>query len=126
MHRKLLILLIVSVFAGTVPVFANNVQIPASPAKAAILKPTRAQEEAARYISQYLLENHYRKVAVGDSLSQEIFSRYIDNLDGTKSYFMAGEVNRLRELYGNRIDDEFFGTGNGGVCHLQPVSQTRE
>jgi carboxyl-terminal processing protease len=108
MHRKLLILLIVSVFAGTVPVFANNVQIPASPAKAAILKPTRAQEEAARYISQYLLENHYRKVAVGDSLSQEIFSRYIDNLDGTKSYFMAGEVNRLRELYGNRIDDEFL------------------
>jgi len=108
MYRKLLTLLIVSLFAGVVPLFANNVQTPVSPAKPVLLKPTHAQEEAARYVSQYLLENHYRKVAVGDSLSQEIFNRYIDNLDGSKSYFMAGEVSRLRELYGNRIDDEFL------------------
>jgi len=108
MYRKLLTLLIVSLFAGVVPLFANNVQTPVSPAKQVLLKPTHAQEEAARYVSQYLLENHYRKVAVGDSLSQEIFNRYIDNLDGSKSYFMAGEVSRLRELYGNRIDDEFL------------------
>ncbi|MDT9547167.1 MAG: carboxy terminal-processing peptidase [Chlorobium phaeovibrioides] len=105
MYKKLLTLLFVSIFVGIAPLFANNVQ---TPAQSALLKPTRAQEEAARYISQYLLENHYRKVAVGDSLSQEIFTRYIDNLDGSKSYFMAGEVRKLRELYGNRIDDEFL------------------
>ncbi|WP_242664218.1 carboxy terminal-processing peptidase [Chlorobium sp. N1] len=74
----------------------------------AVLRPTPAQEDAARYISQYLLENHYRKVAVGDSLSQEVFSRYLDNLDGSRSYFMAPEVERLREAYGNRIDDDFL------------------
>lgn len=73
-----------------------------------VLKPTEAQEDAGKYISQYLLQNHYRKVAVNDSLSLQIFNRYIDNLDGSKSYFVASEVASLRRIYGTRIDDEFL------------------
>jgi carboxyl-terminal processing protease len=45
---------------------------------------------------------------VNDSLSQQILNRYIDNLDGTKSYFVASEVESLHKIYGNRLDDEFL------------------
>ena len=79
------------------------------------LRPTAAEEEASKYISQYLLQNHYRKISVNDSLSQQILNRYIDNLDGSKSYFVASEVESLRHVYGNHIDDEFLaGKVNSG------------
>ncbi len=75
---------------------------------AVTLRPTASETEAGKYISQYLLQNHYRKVAVNDSLSQQIFNRYIDNLDGSKSYFFASDIEYLRRMYGNKIDDEFL------------------
>ncbi|HWR00964.1 MAG TPA: carboxy terminal-processing peptidase [Chlorobaculum sp.] len=82
----------------------------ALPAKTAStsLKPTATQEEASRYIAQYLMQNHYRKVPANDSLSQQIFNRYLDNLDNTRSYFMASEVERLRKEIGGHIDDDFI------------------
>ncbi len=103
------------VMGSTVPVFAVNAgaSLPAVPV--VTLKPTGAQGEAVRYISQYLLQNHYRKIVINDSLSQQILNRYIDNLDGSKSYFVASEIESLRHVYGNRIDDEFLaGKANVG------------
>ncbi|NTV06493.1 MAG: carboxy terminal-processing peptidase [Chlorobiaceae bacterium] len=114
MFRKSLLLMIV-VMGSTVPVFAVNAgaSLPAVPV--VTLKPTGAQGEAVRYISQYLLQNHYRKIVINDSLSQQILNRYIDNLDGSKSYFVASEIESLRHVYGNRIDDEFLaGKANVG------------
>ncbi|NTV01394.1 MAG: carboxy terminal-processing peptidase [Chlorobiaceae bacterium] len=75
------------------------------------LKPTAAEEEASRYIAQYLLQNHYRKVPANDSLSQQVFNRFLENLDNNRSYFMAYEVDRLRKEVGTRIDDDFV-SGN--------------
>ena len=75
------------------------------------LKPTPSEEEAARYISQYLLQNHYRKVPANDSLSQQVFNRFLDNLDNNHSYFIASEVDRLRKEVATKIDDEFV-SGN--------------
>lgn len=74
---------------------------------ASALKPTTSEEEASRYIAQYLLQNHYRKVPANDSLSQQVFDRFLENLDNNKTYFMAPEVEQLRREVGNRIDDEF-------------------
>lgn len=71
------------------------------------LRATPAEEEASRYIAQYLLQNHYRKVPANDSLSQQIFNRFLDNIDSSKSYFTASEVEQLRTELGNRIDNEF-------------------
>ncbi len=107
MVRKNLLLIIVAL-GSTVPIStlcAGNV----APAVTVVtLSPTAAQEEASKYLSQYLLQNHYRKISVNDSLSLQILNRYIDNLDGSKSYFVASEVESLRHVYGNRIDDEFL------------------
>jgi carboxyl-terminal processing protease len=106
LKKSLLLLMVVS--GSTSPLFAAKSGQPASAQAVTILKPTAAEKEAGSSISQYLLQNHYRKVSVNDSLSQQIFNRYIDNLDGSKSYFTASDVERLRKMYGIRIDDEIL------------------
>lgn len=97
-------------FALVIPAAARTTAKSASPRSvdAAPLAPTAAQEEAGMYLKQFLLERHYRKVVPGDSLSVEIFNRYIDILDGSRSYFLAREVDSLKQLYGKQLDDEFL------------------
>ena len=106
LRKSLLFFLVVS--GSTSPLFIAHSGERVSVQAVTALKPSAAEQEAGKYISQYLLENHYRKVSVNDSLSQQIFNRYIENLDGSKSYFVASDIERLRKMYGNRIDDEFL------------------
>ncbi len=114
MLRKNLLLMIVAL-GSNVPVFAANVGTNSRTVPVVTLRPTTAEEEASKYLSQYLLQNHYRKISVNDSLFQQILNRYIDNLDGSKSYFVASEVESIRHIYGNRLDDEFLaGKVNAG------------
>ena len=114
MLRKNLLLMIAAL-GSTVPVFAIYAGTSSPAVQVVTLRPTAAEEEASKYLSQYLLQNHYRKISVNDSLSQQILNRYIDNLDGSKSYFVASEVESIRHVYGNRIDDEFLaGKVNAG------------
>ncbi|MBM3163123.1 MAG: tail-specific protease [Chlorobi bacterium] len=107
MFRKSLLSILLAL--GIALPLTARTPVKSAPAQAFVpLAPTAAQEEAGLYIRQFLLKNHFRKVTPGDSLSMEIFNRYIDILDGSKSYFMAGEVDSLRHLYGNRFDDELL------------------
>jgi carboxyl-terminal processing protease len=73
-----------------------------------ILRPTPPEVEAGKYITSNLLQNHLRKLAVNDSLSREIFRRYLETLDTEKNYFTAIEVDNMRRLYANRFDDDFL------------------
>ncbi|MEI7823764.1 MAG: carboxy terminal-processing peptidase [Chlorobiaceae bacterium] len=114
MLRKNLLLMIAAL-GSTVPVFAIYAGTSSPAVQVVTLRPTAAEEEASKYLSQYLLQNHYRKISVNDSLSQQILNRYIDNLDGSKSYFVASEVESIRHVYGNRIGGEFLaGKANAG------------
>ncbi len=72
------------------------------------LRPTATEQEASKYMAQYLLQNHYRKVPANDSLSLQVFDRLLENLDNNRAYFMAPEVERLRREVGTRIDDDFL------------------
>ncbi|NTU97193.1 MAG: tail-specific protease, partial [Chlorobiaceae bacterium] len=107
MYRTSLLLIIV-LLGSTSAVSADNrgktVVYPAN----MILRPTPSEEEAGKYITRNLLQNHIRKLSVKDSLSGEIFRRYIENLDADKNLFTAVEVGNLRRLYATRIDDEFL------------------
>ena len=106
--RNRIFLLFIVLLGCAVTVFARHYSTPA-PAKATTtLKPTPAEDEACRYITQYLLQNHYRKVSVNDSLALQIFNRYLNNLDGSRSYFLASDVESLRKSFGTQIDDEFL------------------
>ncbi|MBN1279257.1 MAG: carboxy terminal-processing peptidase [Chlorobiaceae bacterium] len=111
-----LIVIIVSISCSTSAIGKNTK--PVAPAVTVVqLKPTESQLAAGKYATQYLMKNHYRKIAVNDSLSQQILMRYIDHLDGSKSYFMAGEVEYFKKVYGNRLDNEFLeGKSNSGFA----------
>ncbi len=107
MIRKSLFILFFLV-GSVFPLIAGNARTSVPVKPVVTLKPTPSELQAAKSVSQYLLENHYRKVAVNDSLSQQIFNRYIDNLDGSKSYFLARDIEHLSQMYGKTIDDEFL------------------
>ncbi len=112
MKKKIIVPFLSALMLG-VALTTSGSGLQALPARAAvpILKPTPSEEVASRYIAQYLFQNHYRKVPANDSLSQQVFNRLLENLDGNRTYFMAPEVDRLRREVGNRIDDEFV-SGN--------------
>jgi len=115
LKRSLLVLFIV--FGSCVSGVIAHTSIAAPVPITATLKPTDSEEEACKYISQYLLKKHYRKVSVNDSLSQQIFTRYINNLDGSRSYFLAGDIENLKKNYGTSFKDEFLsGQANAGFA----------
>ncbi|WP_449258614.1 carboxy terminal-processing peptidase [Chlorobium limicola] len=114
--KKGLIVVIVSIGCSTSAIGKNTK--PVVPAVSVVqLKPTATQQTAGKYVAQYLIRNHFRKVSVNDSLSQQMFRRYLEHLDGSKSYFLANEVESLRRSYGNRLDNEFLeGKSNAGFA----------
>ncbi len=73
-----------------------------------LFKPSPVQEEAERYLGRYLMQYHFRRVSVNDSLSQEVLSRFLDQLDETRTYFVASQVESFQKEIGNNIDDEFL------------------
>ncbi len=112
-------LFVIVVFLWSISPLLAITPLAAATASAAVvrLRPTEAEIEAAKYIRQYLLQNHYRKISVNDSLSQQIFKRYLDNLDGSRSCFVASEVENLQKFYGKRLGEEFLdGTTNAGFA----------
>ncbi len=122
-------LIVVFVSLGCTASAIGKNTTPLLPAVAVVpLKPTETQQAAGKYVTQYLLKNHYRKVPVNDSLSQQIFQRYLEHLDGSKSYFLAGEVSSLKKFYGNRIDDEFLqgNTTSGFAVYNQFLRRAKE
>jgi len=122
-------LIVVFVSLGCTASAIGKNTTPLRPAVAVVpLKPTETQQAAGKYVTQYLLKNHYRKVPVNDSLSQQIFQRYLEHLDGSKSYFLAGEVSSLKKFYGNRIDDEFLQgkTTSGFTVYNQFLRRAKE
>lgn len=113
MFRKSL-LSIVLALATALPLIARTPPKPVTDRPASVLVPTAEQERAGIYIREFLLKQHFRKVPPSDSLSMEIFNRYLDILDGNRSYFLGSEVDSLRRLYGNRLDDELL-AGKAGT-----------
>ncbi|HRG11613.1 MAG TPA: tail-specific protease, partial [Cyclobacteriaceae bacterium] len=65
-------------------------------------KPVFGKE--ARVISYILDNNHYRKIKLNDSLSAAILTRYVKELDNSKTYFLASDVKAF-DRYKYSIDD---------------------
>ncbi len=99
-----------------------------TPAEGSPLEPSPVQEEAERYLSRYLMQYHFRQVAVDDSLSSEVLSRYLDELDRTRSYFLSSDVRSFREKFGRSMDDEFLsGKADAGFAiYNRFLSQARK
>ena len=68
------------------------------------VQPLERQRLVARRISAILEEAHYRHIAIDDRLSEQVFDRFLDSLDGQRSYFTAADIAELT-AYRQRFDD---------------------
>ena len=70
------------------------------------LAPTAKQAEAAAWVAQLLSNSrfHYQPAPLDDKLSAEIFDRYIESLDGDRSFFLQSDLDRFAG-YRTSFDD---------------------
>ena len=78
---------------------------PPPPANAAVgLSPTEQQNYVARRISDIVAREHYRRAPLDDRLSSLILDRFLDAIDGGRSYFFASDIADF-ERYRYELDD---------------------
>src|SRR5258708_3479341 len=68
------------------------------------LEPKAIFGKEARVISVILDNNHYRKIHFNDSLSSVVFDAFFKELDNSKIYFLASDVQSF-EKYRFKLDD---------------------
>ncbi len=57
------------------------------------IAPTDSQRATARKIGRILEDQHYSRAAIDDKMSDTIYQRYLEFLDGQRSYFLASDIN---------------------------------
>jgi carboxyl-terminal processing protease len=72
------------------------------------IAPTENQRRVAKKVRDILEGAHYRRAAIDDRLSAQVFERYLDSLDGQRSYFLASDVAEFG-AYRLRFDDMIDG-----------------
>jgi carboxyl-terminal processing protease len=77
---------------------------PAVPAATAVLAPTEQENYVARRVADIVAREHYRRAPLDDHLSSLILDRYLDAIDGGRSYFYASDIAEF-ERYRYELDD---------------------
>ena len=77
---------------------------PPPPAAAAQLAPAEQEDYVARRIADIVAREHYRRAPLDDHLSSLILDRYLDSIDGGRSYFYASDIAEF-ERYRYALDD---------------------
>src|SRR5215470_16193958 len=68
------------------------------------LAPTDAQKATARKVGRILEEAHYSRAPIDKKMSEQVFNRYLDFLDGQRSYFLASDIAEF-QAYKFKFDD---------------------
>jgi carboxyl-terminal processing protease len=76
----------------------------APPAASTVLQPTEQENYVARRVSDIIAREHYRRAPLDDRLSSLILDRYLDAIDGGRSYFYASDIAEF-EKYRYELDD---------------------
>ena len=70
----------------------------------AALAPTEQENYVARRVADIIAHEHYRRAPLDDHLSSLILDRYLDAIDGGRSYFFASDIAEF-EKYRYELDD---------------------
>ena len=89
---------------GVILLFFACLVVQASPIDTTQLKPRAVFGKEAKVIADLLPIYHYRKMPFNDSLSVVILNAYFKELDGSKVYFLASDIQSF-EKYKTRLDD---------------------
>jgi carboxyl-terminal processing protease len=76
----------------------------AAPATTTVLAPTEQENYVARRVADIISHEHYRRAPLDDHLSSLILDRYLDAIDGARSYFFASDIAEF-EKYRYELDD---------------------
>ena len=99
--RKLFLTLALALSSGLA--FAK----PTGQAAAPLLKATPAQTEAAIWATRFLTRFHYKPMPLDDAMSEQIFKRYLDALDGDRLFFTQADIDRFG-VYKDTLDDAIY------------------
>jgi len=66
--------------------------------------PTERHARVARLVSSMFERSHYRQAPVNDPVSSLTLDRYLESLDGSRSYFLASDIAEF-ERYRYQLDD---------------------
>lgn len=83
-------------------------------ASAQELAPTERQRRVSKLVSNVIERQHYRQSPINDPVSSLVLDRYIEALDGSRSYFLASDIAEF-ERFRYQLDDSVM---NGA---LEPV-----
>jgi len=75
-----------------------------SAAAAVDFAPTERQSRVARLVGSMFERSHYRQAPVNDPVSSLVLDRYLESLDGARSYFLASDIADF-ERYRYQLDD---------------------
>jgi carboxyl-terminal processing protease len=62
------------------------------------LAPSERHRRVLRLVSEVVERQHYRQTELDDSMSSQIFERYLEALDGNRSYFLAADIAEFEPL----------------------------
>ena len=74
------------------------------PSELKALAPSARQKALDRTIANLLSQHHYRQSKLDDALSAQILTTYLENLDFSRSYFLAEDIASF-EQYRTTLDD---------------------
>ena len=72
------------------------------------LAPTERQSRVSKLVSNVIERSHYRQSPINDPVSALVLDRYIEQLDGARSYFLASDIAEF-ERYRYQLDDAVVG-----------------
>jgi carboxyl-terminal processing protease len=72
------------------------------------LMPTERQRRVSKLVSNVIERSHYRQAPINDPVSSEVLDRFIEQLDGSRSYFLASDIAEF-ERYRYKLDDAVLG-----------------
>lgn len=75
------------------------------PTELAPLAPATVQSRVDQTVASLLSQYHYRKLKIDDALSVKVFDAYLEALDFSRSFFLAGDIDEF-ERYRTVLDDE--------------------
>lgn len=89
--------------AGAPPAQAK----PGVPADPATLAPTAEQVQSAMWATRFLTRFHYKRTPLDDTLSADLYDRYLEGLDGDKLFFLESDAQRFA-AWRTTLDDAIY------------------
>jgi carboxyl-terminal processing protease len=88
------------------------------------LQPDEKQMLVSRYIAQMITTQNYKKVALNDSLSAVVYTKYLKLLDENHNYFLASDIQSF-EPTKTKLDDDMKSGDLNDIFYIFNVYQKR-